>query len=205
MKTAYIFGTSGHASVIASIIKSRYDSIFYIDLKPTEGNIINHPEFVKDIEKYKNDDIFIGIGSNKIRKKIFLELKQVGATIATCIADNTFVSNDAVLGEGVLVCPGSIIGAKAILGDNCIVNTLSSVDHDCILGAHSQVTAGVTFGGNTRTGENCFFGVKSATIPNITLGNNVIVMAGSVLFKDVQSNVMVGGTPARIMKELTEL
>ncbi len=205
MKTAYIFGTGGHASVIESILFNRYERFYFVDLKPTEGNIINHPEFIRDIDKYKTDDIFIGVGSNKIRKKIFEELKSVGANVATCIADNSFVSHDAVIGEGVLVCPGSVVGAKAVLGNNTIINTLSSVDHDCVLGNHSQVTAGVTFGGNTRTGENCFFGVKSATIPGITLGDNVLVMAGSVLFKDVQSNVLVGGNPAKLIKELTNI
>ena len=121
---------------------------------------------------------------------------------ATCIADSVIVAYDGHVGNGVVVCQGVGIASKAVFENNTIVTTLSSVDHDCCLGEHSQVTAGVTFGGNTRVGKNCFFGIKSATIPNINVGDNSIVMAGSSVYKDVPENVMVGGNPARIVKRI---
>ena len=95
-----------------------------------------------------------------------------------------------------------MIGSKAIIGNNTIINTLSSIDHDCVLGDNTQVTAGVTFGGTTIVGKNCFLGIKSATIPNINIGDNSIIMAGSLVYKNVPENVMVGGNPARVMKNI---
>jgi UDP-3-O-[3-hydroxymyristoyl] glucosamine N-acyltransferase len=88
------------------------------------------------------------------------------------------------------------------IGRDTIINTLSSVDHDCVLGALSQVTAGVTFGGGVRTGVNCFFGIKSAVVPNTTIGDKVQLMAGSLIVSDVESNVVMGGNPARLVKRL---
>lgn len=201
MKNAYIFGASGHANVIASIIHKRFDAIRFVDLSPSKGVIINEDEFFEDIEKYQNDKIYLGIGSNEIRKKIYKRLQKLNINPANCIAENTFIAHDAELGNGVTICPGSVVGTNAKIGNNTIINTLSSVDHDCILGDHSQVTAGVTFGGNVTVGENCFFGVKSAVIPSITIGDNSVVMAGSIVYKDVPENVMVGGNPAKVMKQ----
>ncbi|MBK7882959.1 MAG: acetyltransferase [Chitinophagaceae bacterium] len=188
--------------MIASIIKRKYANIYFVDFKQTSGTIINEEYFFNKIDQYKNEDIFIGVGSNSIRKKIFDKLFSYDITPANCIAENTFIAYDAVIANGVVICPGSVIGSKAIIGNNTIVNTLSSVDHDCILGDHSQVTAGVIFGGTTIVGENCFFGIKSATIPNISIGNNSIIMAGSIVYKDVPADVMIGGNPARIVKNL---
>ncbi len=203
MKNAYIFGVSGHSNVIASIIYTKYKKIFFIQIdQQSHDNIINEEDFFGNIENNYNQDVFIGIGENKIRTRVYEKLVEKGITPANCIADNAFIAHNAVFGNGVVICPGCVIGAKAVIGNNAIVNSLSSVDHDCELGDNSQVTAGVTFGGWARAGKNCFFGIKSAVVPRITVGDNSIIMAGSLVHKDVPENVMVGGVPARIMKQL---
>ncbi len=202
MKHAYIIGAGGHGYVIASILQGQYTHIQLVDSTPKSADVLSQADFFTQIDKYVKDDIFLAIGNNAVRIQLYERLQSLGITPANCIAKHAFIAHDAVIGQGVVICPGSVIGARAIIGNNTIVNTLSSVDHDCILGNHSQVTAGVTFGGTTHVGENCFFGIKSATIPNITIGNNSVIMAGSMLYKDVPENVMVGGSPARIVKSL---
>ncbi len=39
-------------------------------------------------------------------------------------------------------------------------------------------------------------------LPGVTIGDNVVVGAGAVVTKDVPSNVMVAGNPARVIKTL---
>lgn len=51
-------------------------------------------------------------------------------------------------------------------------------------------------------GSNCWIGGSSLLLPGLKIGDNVIVAAGSVVTKDVESNTMVGGNPARILKTL---
>lgn len=202
MKKAYIIGASGHGSVIASIIRHKYHDILFVDANSALRDVIPQADFFDRIDDYRQHAIYLGVGANKHRIALYNRLKECNIVPASCIAENAFIAHDAQLGKGVVICPGSVVGAKARVGNNTIINTLSSVDHDCVLGNHSQITAGVTLGGTTQIGENCFFGIKSATIPNITVGDNVVVMAGSILYKSVPENVMVGGAPARIMKQL---
>lgn len=202
MKKAYIIGASGHGRVIASIIRERYSDIQFVDADESLPDVIFQNDFFDRIDEYREDDIFIGIGSNVHRIALFNRLKEHGIAPANCISEKAFVAHDAEIGNGVVICPGSVVGSRSKIGDNTIINTLSSVDHDCVLGDHSQITAGVTLGGTTHVGGNCFFGIKSATIPNVSVGNNTVVMAGSLIYKAVPENVMVGGVPARIMKKL---
>lgn len=194
MSAAYIFGSGGHARVIASLIP--YEAHFVV---PGGEGGIDEAEFFERVETYARHPIFIGIGSNDVRRRIFDRLKSAGVTVATCIAPNAFVAGTAVIGEGAVICAGAVIGAAARIGRNTIVNTLASVDHDCVLGDDGLVAAGVTIAGTVTIGTNSFFGVKSAVIPNVTIGDNVRVRAGAVVVKDVPDDVTVSGIPARIV------
>lgn len=49
-------------------------------------------------------------------------------------------------------------------------------------------------------GKNCFIAVGAIIMPGVTIGDEVIVGAGSVVTKDVPSNTIVAGNPARIIK-----
>ena len=195
----YIHGAGGHAHVIASLLDGLPT---FVVPEPNGPDQMQDVEFFERIDEIRGCDIYIGIGDGPDRRRIFERHRSLGVRVATCVARNAFVARDAVLGEGVLVCPGSVVNSRAILGDNSIVNTLSSVDHDCVLGSHSQMTAGVTFGGWVRVGENCFFGVKSAVVPRVTIGNDVVVMAGSLVTQSIPDGVLAGGNPARALRQL---
>lgn len=54
---------------------------------------------------------------------------------------------------------------------------------------------------DTRIGERCFIAVGAMILPGVSVGNDVIVGAGAVVTKDVPSNVIVAGNPARIIRE----
>lgn len=54
---------------------------------------------------------------------------------------------------------------------------------------------------DTVIGDNCIIGVRSIVLPGLTIGPNSIVGGGSVVTKNVPSNTIVAGNPAKVIKE----
>jgi acetyltransferase-like isoleucine patch superfamily enzyme len=52
-------------------------------------------------------------------------------------------------------------------------------------------------------GENVWIGYDSTILKGVNIGDGAIVAAGSIVTKDVKSNTLVGGTPAKKIKELS--
>ena len=52
----------------------------------------------------------------------------------------------------------------------------------------------------TEIGENCFVGCGAIIMPGITIGDEVVIASGSVVTKDVPSNSLIAGNPAKIIR-----
>lgn len=55
-----------------------------------------------------------------------------------------------------------------------------------------------------RIGKNCWLGAGVIVLPGVTIGDNTVVGAGSVVTKDLPPNVVAVGNPARILREIGE-
>lgn len=53
-------------------------------------------------------------------------------------------------------------------------------------------------------GKNCWLGAGVIVMPGITIGDNVVVGAGSIVTKDIPSNVVAAGNPCRVLREVGE-
>ncbi|MFT5295397.1 MAG: acetyltransferase-like isoleucine patch superfamily enzyme [Colwellia sp.] len=58
--------------------------------------------------------------------------------------------------------------------------------------------------GEIKVGDNVFIGIDSIILPNVTIGHNVIIGAGSIVTKDIPSNTVFAGVPARHICSINE-
>lgn len=54
---------------------------------------------------------------------------------------------------------------------------------------------------NTKIGKKCFIGARAIIMPGVIIGDEVIVGSGAVVTKNVKSNCIVAGNPAKVIKE----
>lgn len=55
-----------------------------------------------------------------------------------------------------------------------------------------------------RIGKNCWLGAGVLVMPGVAIGDNVVIGAGSVVTKDIPSNVIAVGNPCRVLREVNE-
>ena len=105
-----------------------------------------------------------------------------------------YISPAADIGAGFLISHvgGIVIGSGTKIGENC------------------DIRQNITFGGNYNkksndgrtkpiVGDNVSFGVGSVILGPITIGNNSIIGANSVVVKNIPADVIVAGNPAKII------
>lgn len=87
------------------------------------------------------------------------------------------------------------------VGDNVTLATgVKLLAHDASTaktGVHTKV-------GIVQIGNNVFIGANTVVLPNVRIGNNVVVGAGSVVTKDIPSNSVYAGNPARLICSFEE-
>ena len=53
-------------------------------------------------------------------------------------------------------------------------------------------------------GKNCWIGAGAIILPGITIGDNVVVGAGSIVTKDLPSDVVAVGNPCKVLRPINE-
>lgn len=63
---------------------------------------------------------------------------------------------------------------------------------------------GCQFNMPIHIGRNCWLGAGVIVLPGVTIGDNTVIGAGSVVTKDIPANVVAVGNPCRILREIGE-
>ena len=91
------------------------------------------------------------------------------------------------------------------IGDHCTITSgVRFVTHDGSCWVLREEIANLQDFGPIVVEDNCFIGVNAVLLPNVRIGRNSIVAAGSVVSRDVPPDTVVGGVPARPISTLEE-
>jgi acetyltransferase-like isoleucine patch superfamily enzyme len=89
------------------------------------------------------------------------------------------------------------------LGDHVTVTSeVRFITHDGGVWVFRGERPGIDVFGPIHVGNNVFIGMRAMIMPNVHIGDNVVIAAGAVVTRDVPSNCVVAGIPARVLKPL---
>lgn len=139
---------------------------------------------------------------------VFQRIFRINAEQKFMVHYTSKVSGKVELGEKVWISFASS-GGCYVQGDNGIFigeNTIFAPGVKIISANHDKNDFGKQEKGNPITiGKNCWLAANCVVLPEVELGDNVVVGAGAVVTKSFPDNVIIAGVPAKIIGENTKL
>src|SRR5699024_7958806 len=88
-------------------------------------------------------EMFIAIGDNDVREKIYMKLFKYNAEIAKLIHPDAVIGKNVHIVVGTVIMAGVIVNSYTKIGRCCIINTAASIDHDNNIDDFVHISPGV--------------------------------------------------------------
>lgn len=145
--------------------------------------------------------VIVAVGEPAARRGIVGRIRaRFENPFATLVDPRATCGSSVEVGAGTLVAPGAVITADVEIGDHVIVNVTATVSHDSRLGSYATLAPGVRIAGGVNIDEGAELGTGCNVIPRVRIGAWAVVGAGAVVTRDVPSNSVAIGVPARIVR-----
>ena len=193
-----------------SITKIKKKIIFYIFILPqilkykflsTANIIIGKPTINQAVQcnglgtiHFKNN-VTLGIEISPLFYSSYIYIEARNPQSKVTIGENTFINNNCIIiaeGEGIDIASNCLIGINCEITDSDFHNLKT----DMCLSTTGIQTKKVILE------ENVFVGSNVKILKGVTIGKNSVIANSSVVTKSIPPNVIAGGVPAKILKNL---
>ncbi len=109
-----------------------------------------------------------------------------------------FLLYNSDIPSSVVIGKGTVFGHSGI---GVVIHQDAVIGEDCVIGQ------GITIGGRSKNpvvptiGNKVYIAAGARVLGAIEIGDNVIIAPNAVVIKDVESNCIVGGVPANVLKQ----
>lgn len=209
-----IWGASGHASVVANIV--RLQGIFGIagfidDVNPLshgaefcDERVLGGREQLSRLRERGIHHVLLGFGDCRMRLKLTEFLQAEGFVLPLAVHPRAIVAEKAIVGAGTVVAAAAVINPGVTIGRSVIINTAASVDHDCVIGDAAHICPGVHLGGSVEIGQSTQIGIGATVVSGVHIGAGTMVGAGAVVVRNIPDGVVAYGVPARVKRRIDQ-
>lgn len=147
---------------------------------------------LEDIDSYYPPSeflVFVAVSStklNRVRTRLYRQLKERGFRFATYISSRAFVWQNAEIGENCFVFENNTIQPFVKIGNNCVLWSGNHIGHNTIIHDNCFIASHVVISGFCEIGENCFLGVNSTIINNLKVAQDCFIGAGVLIQKNTE-------------------
>ncbi len=210
-----VVGAQGFAKqilVVLSQLNLTNDLVFYDDLNQDAPDtlydlfpVLHSSREAKDYFDKISKDFIIGVAGVRNRYNLFRMFKALGGNAVNLISPTAIIGEfDCQIGEAVSILPGCVIENSVHIGKGTLVNLQTLVTHDSQVGEFCELSPGVRCLGRCKIGDYVTIGTGAIILPRIRIGTNAIIGAGAIVSKDVEAGKVAVGSPARVIRPITE-
>jgi galactoside O-acetyltransferase len=145
----------------------------------------------------------------KIEERTALIQKLFGKTGGSFLIEPPFICDygyNIEIGSNFYANHNCIIldGAKVVFGDNVMIApncSFYTAGHPLDV---ERRNAGLEYAYPVKVGSNVWIGGNVSVLPGVTIGDNAVIGAGSIVTKDIPSDVVAFGNPCRVIRKISD-
>lgn len=138
------------------------------------------------------------VGSPEVRRAIAERLERLAnVRFATLIDPSVLMSERVQIGEGSIVCAGSILTVDIKLGRHSIINLDCTIGHDVEFGDYLTAYPSVNISGSVCGGDCVEIGTGTQIRQGMKIVSNAVLGAGAVVVSDIMAPGTYVGVPVR--------
>lgn len=206
MKILCIYGCGGMGREVADLAyrMNKWEKIIFVDdnIKKRivdEVSVFTLEETLNQFDK-SNLEFIVAAGEPTSREFLYEKLENHNLEYISVIAPGFNLSRFSSIKNGTIVHTGATFTVNVHIGKGCLINKHSVIGHDVTVGDYSVISPNVSIGGDVNIGPNCYLGSGAIIRNGIKIGENSIIGMGSIVIKDVESNSVVAGNPAKLLR-----
>ncbi len=207
MKDLIIIGAGGFGREVSWLVERinavspQWNLLGFADDYATESKTIDKYNIIGDVDcvaDYPDAYVVCCVANTQVRKKLVARAEP--NRFATLIDPSAIISSKVEIGEGSVICAGSVITVDIKIGKHNIIDVNSIIGHDAVLEDYVTLYPSVNVSGNTVIRNGVELGTGSQVIQGLSVGENTIVGAGAVVVRDLPDNCTAVGVPAKVIK-----
>ena len=144
-------------------------------------------------------DVFVAVSYvqlNRLRERLFKQVKDLGYQCATYISSRAFVWRTASVGENCMIFENNVLQHGVRVEDNVILWSGNHVGHQSVICQSAYVASHAVISGFCEIGPRCFVGVNVTLADNIKVAEDCLIAAGAVVNRSTDAGGIYQGNPA---------
>ena len=183
-----IIGAGGHGQCCMTIAERMkiFDKISFLDddERYELSDIVVGK--IEDLDKFVNDydSVFVAIGNNEVRKKLYDKARFLGYKLPILIDPNASVSKYCYIGEGSVIFPCAVLETNCHVAKGCIISSNTTINREAYISDYVSIHSNSVIRKRAHIGESTLIEGRCVISPDIIIKPYSYISEGRVVNND---------------------
>ena len=176
----------------------RVDVKFFVDDHYWDGK----NDLILPISKFNPNEyeVVIAIGNPRDRFDIVQRLPKETKYFTHIHPSVQILGNDVEIGEGSIICAGTIITTNVKIGNHTHLNLQTTIGHDCNIGNYFTTAPGAKISGNCKIYDCVYVGTNTSIKENTSIHSLTTIGSNATVVKNIEEPGTYVGVPTKKIK-----
>ena len=179
-------------------LDERVNTIFFVDDEYWD----NDNDLILPLSKFnpKEYEVIVAVGDPKDRSDIVQRLPKNTKYFTHIHPSAQILGNDVEIGEGSVICAGTIITTNVKIGNHGHLNLQTTIGHDCSIGNYFTTAPGAKISGNCKIHDCVYVGTNASIKEKLSIHSLTVIGSNAAVVKNIEESGTFVGVPAKKIK-----